>query len=298
MSLLTFSTSQEQCPCGPTVGKCGWTVGLCRRGKPTLTPCKSQVGCANAGSLLRVVHSMGCLTGALHFMPVKYAVWCRRGGFMGSSHMSALLKESREADGRLMSSLTETDRCITTTCVMSGNMQSYSACVETALAYLFALFYPFLFRRPARLLPKAYWPSYLSKWPPSSVHWNWSLPKILVLHRGTSEILSHKPCFHLTSPSPARKTAAMNHCMRFIISLVQQSLSYCLTEYLWLWLKALVALWLILKENSSIYVTLLKRHFVVKVISSWAHLWSVQEFWLMLAYHRPQRYNHLCWSVT
>lgn len=217
MSLLTFSTSQEQCPCGPTVGKCGWTVGLCRRGKPTLIPCKSQVGCANAGSLLRVVHSMGCLTGALHFMPVKYAVWCRRGGFMGSSHMSTLLKESREADGRLMSSLTETDRCITTTCVMSGNMQSYSACVETALAYLFALFYPFLFRRPARLLPKAYWPSYLSKWPPSSVHWNWSLPKILVLHRGTSEILSHKPCFHLTSPSPARKTAAMNHCMQSVV---------------------------------------------------------------------------------
>lgn len=228
-------------------------------------------------SLLRVVHSMGCLTGALHFMPVKYAVWCRRGGFMGSSHMSALLKESREADGRLMPSLSETDTCITTTCVMSGNMQSYSACVKTALAYLFALFYPFLFRRPARLLPKAYWPSYLSKWPPSSVHWNWSLPKILVLHRGTSEILSHKPCFHLTSPSPARKTAAMNHCMRYIISLVQQSLSYCLTEDMWLWLKALVALWLILKENSSIYVTLLKRHFVVKVISSWAHLWSVQE---------------------
>lgn len=34
---------------------------------------------------------------------------------MGSSHMNALLLESREADGRLMSSLTETDTCITKT---------------------------------------------------------------------------------------------------------------------------------------------------------------------------------------
>lgn len=73
---------------------------------------------------------------------------------------------------------------------------------HTLLSLLVCLVYLSLFRHPARLLPKAYWLSYLNKWPPSSVYSNWNLLRNPISHRGTLDIhviTCHKPHRH---PSP------------------------------------------------------------------------------------------------
>lgn len=53
------ATTQQTCPCGSTVGSCGWNVRLCGQGKPTLTPCDPQVHVPTQGP--QQVYSLGPL---------------------------------------------------------------------------------------------------------------------------------------------------------------------------------------------------------------------------------------------
>lgn len=57
------------------------------------------------------------------------------------------------------------------------------SCTSTPLSLLVCPVYSSRFRHPARLLLRAYWPSYPSNCPPSSVYSNWSLRATPLLHR-------------------------------------------------------------------------------------------------------------------